>query len=124
MTPRQNCSLGLYPKKQPASNKSFIQFVCVLCGVGSHIGCPLHFSFCTEVSNKHYLLTFPVSAKKYSYFSYFSTKIFIVDPQKKHLVEALLMSTHNICFHREIRKSIIWIPPLIWSYVSAGDSQI
>ena len=27
------------------------------------------------------------------------------------------MSTHNICFRAEIRKIIIWIPPLIWRYV-------
>ena len=26
------------------------------------------------------------------------------------------MSTHNICFHGEIRKNIIWIPPLLCSY--------
>ena len=26
------------------------------------------------------------------------------------------MSTHNICFCGEIRKIIIWIPPLIGSY--------
>ena len=26
------------------------------------------------------------------------------------------MSTHNICFHGEIRKNILWIPPPICSY--------
>ena len=30
--------------------------------------------------------------------------------------KALLMSTHNICFHWEIRKNIMWIPSLICSY--------
>ena len=25
------------------------------------------------------------------------------------------MSTHNICFHAEIKKNIIWISRLIWS---------
>ena len=32
------------------------------------------------------------------------------------LNEALLMSTHNICFSGEIRKNIMWIHSLIWSY--------
>ena len=35
--------------------------------------------------------------------------------------EALLMSTHNVhvCFHGEVKKIVhIWIPPLIWSFVS------
>ena len=36
--------------------------------------------------------------------------------QKVCLTAALLMSTDNICFHREIRKYIYLIPPLIWSY--------
>ena len=26
------------------------------------------------------------------------------------------MSTHNICFRGEIRKNIMWLPPLICSY--------
>ena len=30
------------------------------------------------------------------------------------------MSTHNICFRREIRKNIMWIPPLICSYASTA----
>ena len=44
----------------------------------------------------------------YSYFSYFSKKTYVVDTHKKHLTEALLMSTHNICFLREIRKMSIF----------------
>ena len=31
-------------------------------------------------------------------------KIYVVGTHKKCLSEALLMSTHHICFHREIRK--------------------
>ena len=39
-----------------------------------------------------------------NYFSYFSTKTYAVDTHKKCLInEALLLNTHNICFHREIR---------------------
>ena len=26
------------------------------------------------------------------------------------------MSTHNICFHGERKKGIMWLPPLVWSY--------
>ena len=32
------------------------------------------------------------------------------------------MSTHNICFHGEIRKNIMWIHPLICSYVYIEES--
>ena len=32
------------------------------------------------------------------------------------------MCTHNICFHREIGKNIIWIPRLICSYDSSGSA--
>ena len=32
------------------------------------------------------------------YFSYFSTKTYVVGTHQKPLDEALLMSTHNICF--------------------------
>ena len=28
------------------------------------------------------------------------------------------MSTHNICFHGEVRKNSMWIPPLMCSYES------
>ena len=42
--------------------------------------------------------------QKYYYFSYFSTKTYVVGTHNKRLGEALLMSTHNICFHGEIRK--------------------
>ena len=38
------------------------------------------------------------------YFSYFSIKTCVVGTHWKHLSVALLMSTHNICCHREIRK--------------------
>ena len=36
---------------------------------------------------------------------YFSIKTYIVGTQN-HLAEAILMSTHNICFYREFTKII------------------
>ena len=52
------------------------------------------------------------SIQKYSYFSYFSTKTYVVGTHQKHLAEALLLSTHNICFCGEIRKIFTRYPPL------------
>ena len=46
------------------------------------------------------------STKKYLYFSYFSSKIYVVGTQSKRLAEALLLST-NICFRREIKKNYL-----------------
>ena len=40
--------------------------------------------------------------QKYWYFSYSSTKTYVVGTHQKRLAEALLMSTHNICFRGEI----------------------
>ena len=37
------------------------------------------------------------------FFSYFSTKIYVVGTHSKRLAQALLMSNHNICFRVEIR---------------------
>ena len=37
-------------------------------------------------------------------FSYFSMKTFVMGTHLKHLTEALLVSTHNICFNGEVRK--------------------
>ena len=48
--------------------------------------------------------------QKYCYFSYFSTKIYVVGTHQKCLGEALLIGTHNICFHMEIRKIFTWYP--------------
>ena len=45
-------------------------------------------------------------------FSYFFTKTYVVGIHWKHLIEALLMSTHNICFRGEVRKIFTWYPPL------------
>ena len=45
---------------------------------------------------------------QYWYFSYFSTKTYVVGTHLKCLTEALLMSTHNLCFCGEIRKILIW----------------
>ena len=46
-------------------------------------------------------------------FSYFYMKAYVVGTQWKHFSEALLMNTHNICFHGEIIKIFIRIPCLI-----------
>ena len=43
-------------------------------------------------------------------FSYFSTKTYVVGPYQKHILKALLIITHKICFHWELRKLFIWFP--------------
>ena len=51
------------------------------------------------------------------YFFYFSRKpyMYVVDTHWKRLCEALLMSTHNICFCGEIRKLLCEYPTLeLW----------
>ena len=53
---------------------------------------------------KCYIIRLDKSGYKINIFSYFSTKIYVVVTHQKCLAEALLMSNHNICFHREIRK--------------------
>ena len=37
-------------------------------------------------------------------FSYPSILTYVLDAQKNRLIEMVLLSTHNICFGREIRK--------------------
>ena len=55
-------------------------------------------------------------------FSYPLVKTCIVGAQKSHLIETVLMSTHNICYGTEIRKNnfqvytIIWGPELNYIY--------
>ena len=52
-------------------------------------------------------------------FSYFSTKMYVVGTPEKRLSEALLMSTHNICFlgeKKNKKKNFTWLSRLIWSY--------
>ena len=41
-----------------------------------------------------------------------SINIFLISPNVStgHLVEALLMTTHGICFYGEIRNRFTWIP--------------
>ena len=67
------------------------------------------------------------------YLSYFSAKTYIVGTHLKHLTEdlvmsiiayvfmeklteALVMRTHNICFHGEIRDVLMLMIPHKWSY--------
>ena len=45
-------------------------------------------------------------------FSTQNTDFFLISPQKHFSTEALLMSTHNICFHEEIRKIFCGYPLL------------
>ena len=52
------------------------------------------------------------SSEKRSYLSYFSTKKYVVGTHWKRLGEALPMSTHNICFSREINKILCGYPLL------------
>ena len=42
--------------------------------------------------------------KRGKYISYFSSKTYVVGTHYKCLKGVLLMSTHNICLHREIRE--------------------
>ena len=60
-------------------------------------------------------------------FSYFSVKTYVVGTHQKRLGEALLMSTHNICFHGEIRKvSLLLVEKKksyveLWSFVLSSN---
>ena len=47
--------------------------------------------------------------KRTDIFSYFSTKTCVVGTHYKHIPEALLMNTNNICFHGEIRKILSYL---------------
>ena len=49
------------------------------------------------------------SSEKYSCFSYFSTKTYVVGTHERRLVKALLMSTNNIMFSFRKKKSFTWI---------------
>ena len=40
-------------------------------------------------------------------FAYFFIKTYVVDTHYNHLAEAILMSTHNICFYGELTKIIL-----------------
>ena len=49
-------------------------------------------------------------------------KTYVVGTHKKRLAEVLLMSTHNICFHGEIKKILCGYPLLSvaikpWTYI-------
>ena len=47
-------------------------------------------------------------------------KTYAVGTHLKRLTEALQMSTHNICFRVEIRKTM-WTSPHTWSYISTQN---
>ena len=63
------------------------------------------------------------SSEKCWYFSYFSMKTYEVGTHKKCLAQALLMSTHNICFHGEIRKILCGYPLLTVAMFRMSDRQ-
>ena len=63
-------------------------------------------------------------SEKYWYFSYFSMKTYVVGTHSKRLAKALLMSTHNICFHGEIRKISCWYPCLSETMLCYGSEFI
>ena len=42
-----------------------------------------------------YLMIFAITVCSYKYFSYFSTKIYVVATQRNRLEETVLLSTHN-----------------------------
>ena len=44
---------------------------------------------------------------KYNFFYLFFMKAYVAGTHQKRLAEALLMSTHNICFHDDIRKALL-----------------
>ena len=41
-----------------------------------------------------------------NYFSYFSTKTFVVGTQKKRLNETVILSTQNVCYDCLVRKKL------------------
>ena len=45
-------------------------------------------------------------------------KTYVVGTHQKHLHKVLLMSTHNICFHGEIRKNIYFLVDLFQAFLS------
>ena len=64
------------------------------------------------------------SSEKCCYLSYFSTKIYGVGTHKKRLTEALLMSTHNVCFHGEIRKILCEYPLLSVAMIQSANEPV
>ena len=74
------------------------------------------FDRCRFVVNKNEFdkIALNKSIQKYWYFSYISVKRYVVDIHQKRLAEGLLMSTHNISFHGEIRKILSGYPSY-WS---------
>ena len=66
---------------------------------------------CPLMQSSRYALFF--STKQNIFFFYFSLKTYFVGTHQKCLIKALLMCTHNICFHGEIR---------IYMYICCGYS--
>ena len=54
-------------------------------------------------------------------FSYPLILTFVLGAQKNHLIETVLLSTHNICFGWEIRKIIHWEGLTLLFVVKAAD---
>ena len=73
--------------------------------------------FSLDVAFLIYIIVAPNKASKNRYSSYLCTKTYVAGTHRKRLGEALLMSTHNICFHAEITKVTCGYPLL------SGDMQ-
>ena len=72
----------------------------------------LQLKYCTIATDKALF-----SSEKCWYLSYFSTKTYVVGTHWKSLGEALPMSTHNICFNREINKILCGYPLLLYTHL-------
>ena len=57
-------------------------------------------------------------------FHYFSIKTYVVGTHWNCLAEAILMSTHNICFYGEIMKIILQLSPSTHHICSTGLGMI
>ena len=55
-------------------------------------------------NNCNYFFMPPDKREFQNYFSYYSSKIYVVGTQKNRLDETVLLSTQNICFDVLIRK--------------------
>ena len=58
----------------------------------------------TEIPVKRYVCTQDLECVTEKYFSYFSTKTYVVFTQKNRLNETVLLSTKNICWKLWVRK--------------------
>ena len=96
-------------------------FPVILKNLGAQCGNKVEYGMCVLYIALDKML---FSIQKYWFF-YFSIKTYVESTHYKRLAEALLMSTHNICFHGEIRQIFTWYPLLSrpMNYIHADMSQ-